>query len=267
MFNNFCGRKMFSKIDNQPECENNFFEQQRLNCSSEQNNTNCPICPPGPPGPPGPTGSGDTITVGTTTTGEAGTDAMVLDTTGSPNHVLNFVIPKGKDGTCPPCGSCGCVEQMKFVLSQLIKLYPTNNATINLESGGTETGRLSAIYPSLANGGLVSLKNAAGNLTGAVSLCKIASVTLPGATYNNAITFMPAPTPMPTDCSTLCQLAVNQALPVGTTKVNIKAGGKTIGGGTVLKNEFGMLVLTPADKLEPTFVSTCKVESINELVP
>lgn len=53
----------------------------------------------GPTGPQGPTGStgstgaagaADTITIGTTTVGQT---AAVIDTTGSPNHVLNFVLP------------------------------------------------------------------------------------------------------------------------------------------------------------------------------
>ena len=46
--------------------------------------------PAGAAGPAGATGAADTITIGTTTVGQT---AAVIDTTGSPNHVLDFVLP------------------------------------------------------------------------------------------------------------------------------------------------------------------------------
>ena len=46
--------------------------------------------PAGATGAAGATGTADTITVGTTTVGAT---AAVIDTTGSPNHVLDFVLP------------------------------------------------------------------------------------------------------------------------------------------------------------------------------
>ncbi len=82
----------------------------------------CPCCMPGPPGPQGepgpqglpgpqgpqgdpgvqgpagPGGAADTITIGRTITAAPGADASVVDTTGAPNHVLEFVIPRGEPG-------------------------------------------------------------------------------------------------------------------------------------------------------------------------
>lgn len=64
-----------------------------------------PTGPIGPTGPTGPSGGGsETITVGTTTTGEPGTDAIVIDRTGSPNHVFDFIIPRGATGPTGPQG-------------------------------------------------------------------------------------------------------------------------------------------------------------------
>ena len=54
--------------------------------------------PTGPTGPTGATGATETLAVGTTTTGDAGTNAIVTDSSGSPNHVFDFVIPRGFDG-------------------------------------------------------------------------------------------------------------------------------------------------------------------------
>ena len=79
-----------------------------------------PTGPTGPTGPSGEDGAADTIVVGTTTTGEPGTQAAVTDSTGGPNHTFNFVIPRGADGvdgdvgptgpTGPtgPAGECRC---------------------------------------------------------------------------------------------------------------------------------------------------------------
>lgn len=84
--------------------------------SCRPHNDCCEKCPTGPAGatgatsatgPTGPTGIAETITIRNTTTGEPGTDAQVTDVTGGPNHVLDFVIPKGFDGEDGATGSTG----------------------------------------------------------------------------------------------------------------------------------------------------------------
>ena len=57
---------------------------------------------PGYPGPPGPAGISDTITIGSTTTGLT---AAVIDKTGSPNHVLEFVLPVSTNTSVIPFAS------------------------------------------------------------------------------------------------------------------------------------------------------------------
>lgn len=49
-------------------------------------------------GPTVPAGISDTISIGTVTTWEPGTPASVIDVSGGPNHVLDFVIPRGFNG-------------------------------------------------------------------------------------------------------------------------------------------------------------------------
>lgn len=65
------------------------------------------IGPTGPQGEKGLDGMSDTITIRNTTTGEAGVDAEVIDISGSPNHILDFVIPKGRDGIDGEMGPTG----------------------------------------------------------------------------------------------------------------------------------------------------------------
>ncbi|MBR2834063.1 MAG: hypothetical protein IKE75_06565 [Bacilli bacterium] len=55
----------------------------------------------GPTGPTGPTGETPTITIGTVTTGDPGTDAAATITGTAPNFILNLTIPQGPTGPTP----------------------------------------------------------------------------------------------------------------------------------------------------------------------
>ena len=63
----------------------------------------CIVGPTGPRGPQGPA----TITVGSTTTGEPGTNAQVTNSGTSENVILNFTIPRGATGPTGPQGLQG----------------------------------------------------------------------------------------------------------------------------------------------------------------
>lgn len=64
--------------------------------------------PPGPQGIPGPAGpsQADTITIGRTVTGRAGSPAAVLDRTGGPHHLLDFILPGPAGAEGPLWGLC-----------------------------------------------------------------------------------------------------------------------------------------------------------------
>lgn len=63
-----------------------------------------PQGPQGIPGPTGPrgvtgtTGAAETITIRNTVTSEPETPAAVVDITGSPDHILDFYLPRGATG-------------------------------------------------------------------------------------------------------------------------------------------------------------------------
>ena len=61
-------------------------------------------------GPSGPPGSAATVSVGSTTTGAAGSSASVNNTGTSSAAVLNFTIPKGDQGTQGPSGAAATVS-------------------------------------------------------------------------------------------------------------------------------------------------------------
>lgn len=156
---------------------------------------------------------------------------------------------------------------MRNLLQQIIQLYPTDNVVVAMESGNNASGRPGSLLPAPntnPNAGLLQLTNAQGVPQEALSICRIASVRITSATYNNAITYLPVPSPAPTGCGADCEAAVRSYLPVGTTGVDINAGGQTVGQGTVLRNEFGVVVLVGNNNSDPTFISTCKAEIITK---
>ena len=149
------------------------------------------------------------------------------------------------------------------VLQQLITLYPTDNVIVAMESGNNASGRLGSLIPA-PDYGLLQLTNNQGVPQEALSICRIVAVRIVSAMYNNAITYLPAPVPAPEGCGADCEAAVRSYLPVGTTGVDINAGGQTVAQGTVLRNEFGMLVLVGNNNSDPTFVSACKAEVLTK---
>lgn len=239
--------------------------------------THCPpecVCPTGATGPTGPTGAtGATGATGTGATGPTGptgaTGATGATGTGAtgPTGPTGATGATGATGTCGDCADCACVNQMRNVLRQLIALYPTDNAIVAMESGNNASGRLGALLPAPntnPNAGLLQLTNAQGVPQEAVSLCRIVSVRITSAKYNNDITYLPVPSPAPTGCGANCEAAIRAYLPAGTTGVSINAGGQTVAQGTVLRSEFGMLVVVGPNNSNPTFVSTCKAEILDK---
>ncbi len=224
--------------------------------------------PAGPTGPKGDTGiqgitgptgpKGDTGVQGITgPTGPKG-DTGVQGITGPTG-------PKGDTGPAAACCSCGCTAQLIYVISQLIALYPTNNAIIALESGDNVSGRLKDLFPSI-HSGLLLTADFRGNIQDAVSLCHIAFIKITSATYNPNIKYLPIPTDQSTTCSCEydCEAAIRSYLPAGTTGINIKAGGQSVGQSTVLASQFGMIVVGGPNASTPTFISSCKLEIISK---
>lgn len=156
---------------------------------------------------------------------------------------------------------------MRNIIRRIITLYPNDNLIVAMESGNNVSGRPGYLLPapnSNPSAGLFQLANNQGVQQEAISICRIASITITSSTYNDTITYLPAPIPVPTGCDSNCESSIRSYLPVGTTSVDIKAGGQTVAQGTVLKSEYGMVVLVGNDNSNPSFVSLCKAEIINK---
>ena len=211
-------------------------------------------CCVGITGPTGPTGPAGGPTGPTGPTGPQGITGPQGD-----------IGPTGPAGSNANSTSCFCVDQMRNIIQQIITLYPNDNLIVAMESGNNASGRPGALLPGSdnnPNSGLFQLVNNQGVPEEAISICRIASITITSSTYNEAITYLPAPTP--TGCDSNCEAAIRSYLPAGTPSVDINAGGQTVAQGTVLRSEYGMDVIVGNNNGNPAFVSLCKAEIINK---
>ena len=156
---------------------------------------------------------------------------------------------------------------MRNVIQQLIDLYPDDNVIVAMESGDNASGRLGSLLPPPIDNPssvLLELVNNQGTPEEAVSLCRIASITITSSTYDDSITYLQAPDPLPTGCDANCENAISTYLPVGTQSVGINAGGQTVATGDVIRSEYGMVVVAGPNNSSPSFVSLCKAEIITK---
>lgn len=247
-------------------CNNENYERalRKIKCDEHCR----PKCCQGPTGPTGPTGPSGGPTGPTGATGATGP----IGPTGpqgipGPTGATGVTGPTGPAGSNANSTSCFCVDQMRNIIEQIIALYPNDNLIIAMESGNNVSGRPGSLLPGPNNNpdsGLFQLLNAQGTPEEAVSLCRIASITITSSVYNEAITYLPAPTPTPTGCDSNCEAAIRSYLPAGTPSVDINSGGQTVAQGTVLRSEYGMVVLVGNNNNNPAFVSLCKAEIINK---
>jgi len=153
-----------------------------------------------------------------------------------------------------------CEQQMKFVLEQLIRLYPGRIFEFNLGNEVTAIGVPDLIVSDL-NKGLVKISCVilGVSFNEYVSICKIASIRIPLSIYNRDICYLPAPI-SPSICG--CEESIRDELRVGTP-VLITAGGKNLGPSVVIANKFGIVALLTGLSIQ--FVSTCKIETIRSI--
>ena len=240
-------------------CNNRFKEYKPEGCKNFPSNCISFFSITRPTGPTGPTGPSEGIPGATGPTGPIG-----------PQGLPGATGPTGPAGSNANSTSCFCVDQMRNIIQQIITLYPNDNLIIAMESGNNASGRPGSLLPgpnNNPNSGLFQLINNQGVPEEAISLCRIASITITSNTYNDAITYLPAPVPTPTGCDANCEAAIRSYLPVGTSAVDINAGGQTVAQGTILRSEYGMVVVVGNNNSNPSFVSLCKAEIINKSTP
>ncbi|NLY98658.1 MAG: collagen-like protein [Clostridiaceae bacterium] len=159
--------------------------------------------------------------------------------------------PPGSDATC------ACIAQMKNLIMQIITRFPTSNIVVNIDTGGSVSGR----PHSITNNTIFNLANDAGTITERISICRIAFISLTGNDNFTDFSFLDPPSPLPTGCEAECEAGVRATLQsfVGTgTNVNVSAGGSSTDNELVTRTAFGVAILG-----NQIAVSTCLVEVIS----
>lgn len=228
---------------------------------------------PGLPGPMGPRGCPGSQGI-TGPTGAMGPQGYVGPTgpmgpTGpaGPAGVTGATGPTGVTGATGPTGPaantnsacCGCKEQLRNIIQQIITLYPNNDLLVTLESGDAVVGRPgSLILGPNGRTGVFEVTNPQ-NFPQYLPICSIDTIQINNAVYNNAIVYLPEPVPAPTDCYADCDTIIRSLLPVGTD-ANITTSTQTPTVGTVIENEYGMIVLANEAANNVTFISSCNID-------
>ena len=157
-----------------------------------------------------------------------------------------------------------CEQQMKYVIDQLVTLYPEKTFDFILEDGGTASGTPHSILTDI-NKGVFCIECTQVTTGGSstqeyINIGKIASFTINNAGYNTEINYIPAPLP-PIRCG--CEESLRSIL-TENTNVKISLAGTSLEVGKVIKNEFGIVVIETGDNIQ--FVATCKIEKV-QIIP
>lgn len=173
--------------------------------------------------------------------------------------------PQGPIGPQGPAGDassacCGCSEQLRNVIQQIITLYPNNDLFVTLNSGDAVVGRPGSLItgPNGRTGVFVIINPA--NFEQYLSTCSIDTIQINNATYNNAIVYLSEPVPTPADCCADCESTIRSLLPVGTPNATITTSTQPPSVGTVIRNEYGMIVLANEAENNITFISSCSID-------
>lgn len=177
----------------------------------------------------------------------------------------NYAHVENNGGCCccpirplPICDGCNlCDQQIKFILGELISLYPTSIFTVTLEDGSTATGTPNSLFTDI-NKGLLVLNVTEGGIIHQeyLNICKIAAIRIAAATYVPSMVYLPAP-PTPVRCG--CEESIRTLLSAGDVVV-INTAGQALPQSTVLASQFCVVAMTTGTDL--IFVASSNIEKI-----
>jgi len=153
------------------------------------------------------------------------------------------------------------IAQLANILSQIIDLYPSTVIRVYVRGLYAIDGTPTELFSSSTGPGLFI--TTIDEDIQAMPLNMITGVNLgTGTMYNDDITFLPAPTILPTGWDTNVITSVQDYLPVGTACSVVFSIGNSKEG-EIYKDELGMLVVTTDDTgLEPVFVPATEASII-----
>lgn len=158
-----------------------------------------------------------------------------------------------------------CFSRLQLVnlITQLIELYPNRTVRVFCPPIGTVDGSLVSLFNTLANNQVI-LNMTSSQMEMSINLDSITGIELIEDNYNNQITYLNFPTSGYTNCESDVVLgfyeyfneAPSDRLFYINTSENISSAG------TVLTNQYGMVVISQDGSTEPTFIVTKNITSL-----
>ena len=176
---------------------------------------------------------------------------------------LIVVEDKAQSNGPAPSSQCFSMAQLAHVIEQLTVLYPTSVMSVFTTNLNVVTGTPYQLYasPDAQGAGIFILINS-NNQYEAIPLLAITAIYAgDGTTYQESITYLTPPTPLPDDCALNLSAAVRDYLPI-STDVLIQLGVTTQATGLVHKNEYSVLVLSDETGSTPIFISVPQIVRI-----
>ncbi len=192
-----------------------------------------PVCCCGPTGPKGPTGP----------TGPTGQSTTLSDST-----------------------LCFCQAQLAYVIQQLMEKYSGKTFTVFTNTWFDIVGIPTALYQSPdGNGpGLLVMTDSTGEIA-TVTLNTIAVISIGDESlYDQSITYLIPTLPFQPGCDTDIVTAIHDYWPVSSKITNVYSEILIDSTGTIIKNEYGMLVLESSTDNHPIFIAPLHIAVIEK---
>ncbi len=158
---------------------------------------------------------------------------------------------------------CFSYAQLAHIIEQLITLYSGNTMSVFTTNVNVITGIPSQLYasPDGDNGAIFILIDDLGQFQ-AVPITLITAIYVgDGTVYDDSITYLTPPSPLPKGCDTDLIAAIRDYLPL-STEVIMQMGATTQASGAIYKNEYGILVLSDENGNTPIFIPVTKIARI-----
>lgn len=159
---------------------------------------------------------------------------------------------------------CFAQQQYANLVEQLITYYPATAATLFMERQASISNAVpfSVYTPTgMDDPGLVTFQQGTNYINTQIPF--ITAISMSTVAYNDDITYLPPPSPMPDTCAASRLTSLRNIAPVGSS-VTIATGPTTNASGTVIANEIGVIVLGDASTppLAPIFLYSPQIRYI-----
>jgi hypothetical protein len=158
---------------------------------------------------------------------------------------------------------CFSYAQLAHVIEQLITIYPESVMSVFTTNVNTVIGTPYQLYasPDGDNEAIFILTDELGQFQ-AVPITLITAIYVGDDTlYDDNITYLTPPSPLPKGCDTDIIAAIRDYLPI-STEVIMQMGVTIEASGAIYKNEYGILVLSDEEGNTPIFIPVIHIARI-----